>query len=244
MSEMKELLARLVGAPNRQIREEITRQILSGEVLISDLHASLELGGAFVLMELGEEDNQRSRDGNPRMYWIKVLCNKFGDPVKPGDIVSEQWDKMKFRSDGTAVPPEEIAMDRINGDYDAKWTRTTEHVVDAAGCIRLPFSLAALYIATFGVHWKTGHRVCRTLNRESYEPVDDGTGNKRRLINWRYSDIPEAEHQRLIDAATRPAVAPVVVDVDESAEETETETAKPKRTRRTRKVKKDDTSKA
>ena len=239
MSDMRDLLARLVAAPNRQIREEITRQILSGEVLISDLHASLELGGAFVLMELGEEDNQRSRDGNPRMFWVKVLCDKFGDPVKPGDVVSERWDKMRVRSDGTAVPSDEIEMDRINGDYDAKWTRTTSHVVDAAGCIRLPFSLAALYIAMFGVHWKTGHRVCRTLTRQSYEPVDDGTGNKRHLINWRYSDIPDAEHQRLLDEATKPIVAPVVVPVDELTEETETEPAEPKRTRRTRKVKND-----
>ena len=135
-----------------------------------------------------------------KRYRVLVRKDKWGQPVKPGDLV--EW-RMGMRT--RDFQGRKYTITRIKDMERRGELRTIETwheaTVDEHGCISIPFEDALHLLSTRGTFWRSG----RPLSgyRETAKEATAIPGGGGRLQHfWLYAEVPEAEYQKLGDATT------------------------------------------
>ncbi|MCK4306514.1 MAG: hypothetical protein KAY24_19890 [Candidatus Eisenbacteria sp.] len=160
------------------------------EVSITDALLNIERGGSDVLVFLAEEGVQRK-------FYIRVLCDRWGNPVEDGDIVEwtvDKGNKDEFKQKMNARVMREMAR---RGEGDRFFERYLAVVKN--GCIHVDRKAAVQLLNLHGVA-EAGAPLSRLREVGSADKImpDGKTG---RVHNWRYQEISVDEYAELEKAA-------------------------------------------
>lgn len=167
---------------------------------LSDLIVGFKDGGSHVMQAL-EHRYHEDRDApvESRLRWkLHVVRDEFGNVGLPGDIVEFKVQKKLEHSVGKPVTARELSIDKINGFYDKKWTRSYKYVVDNKGCIELEFMHAARFLNLWGVHSVSGAIISRHKQEHSGGPEATAkAGEKLHVWYWRYKEADKKYYEEL-----------------------------------------------
>lgn len=168
----------------RAIMSEINRVGIEN-VMISDCLANVDREGLMVMRTLHDHFLQ-NRD---LFYRIKVLSDRWGNPVKPGDKIEWKAGRKVRDPFGKKFTQHQIKQFEQRGELRLIeiWHNAT---VDSKGCIKVKFDDAALLLDTRGVHYLSGRPLTSMPEKD---PIDDRDKVTRVQFYWLYEEInPEA----------------------------------------------------
>lgn len=162
---------------------------------LSDLLVGFKRGGVNVLQEL--EALYNARQPNPFKWKIQVICDEWGNKPSPGDQVVMKKQRPLEYAPGKPVPATDLNIDRANGEYEKKWIEPRPYIVDEKGCITCEFEDAGHFLNTRGVHYATGHKLCKHIKPHSPEPVDCPNGGKLSVWYHQFKECPRHIYDKL-----------------------------------------------
>jgi hypothetical protein len=183
---------------HRAIKMELAR---AKYVCITDAIMNRKRGGNYVLEHLDVENKEgmydpdtRFHNRNNRRTWkIKALCNEWGEPYKPGDMVI--WtENLPYKDDlGRKVSGRDVNAAIIRGEGHL-YKRKQGLEVDENGCIECDYAQAATLLQGYGVHYETGFAICgkREKMRDKCEAPD---GTMKHVHYWRFKEVPPWERE-------------------------------------------------
>lgn len=184
----------LIGTKvNRQDKQaEILAQFRKAgdTVSITDALLNIGRGGSDVLVFLAEEGVQRK-------FYIEVLCDRWGKPVKDEDVVEwtvDKGNKDEFKQKMNA----RLMREMVRRGDGARFTDRYSAVV-RNGCIHVDRKAAVQLLNLHGVA-HTGSPLSRLREVGSAEKImpDGETGH---VHNWRFMEIPASEYAEREEAA-------------------------------------------
>lgn len=156
---------------------------------LSDIFVNLDFGGqAFLIGLEAQEKIEGTPGGSPFMWRIKVLCDEWGKPVKPGDEIVRVIPINMYDHKGYPVGASRQNAAKMDGSYSKKFERRRVYKVDKDGCIKCSFSDAGYFLFNWGVHYKTGFGMSGKPEL-SQGPSDHPDGGKRHVHYWRYKEV-------------------------------------------------------
>ena len=160
------------------------------EVSITDALLNVERGGSDVLVFLAEEGVQRK-------FYIRVLCDRWGNPVEDGDVVEwtvDKGNKDEFKQKMNARVMREMAR-RGEGDrFFERYSAIVKH-----GCIHVDRKAAVQLLNLHGVA-AAGAPLSRLREVGSADKIMPD-GKMGRVHNWRYQEISADEYAEIEKAA-------------------------------------------
>jgi len=168
---------------------------------ISDALANFERGGDIVLQKLDKEAKNGRYDSGlkahtmtkQRQYKIKVLFDRFGQPVKKGDVVEWKFDLRTRDADDRKLSTKDIANIIRTGRGDSlKIMHAAE--VDKDGCITVDYQDAAKLLNNWGMHY-SGKTPISKMNELSGGPKKTPDGTMKHIHNWRFMEVPPTGKQ-------------------------------------------------
>ena len=171
-------------------------------ILLTDCLTERDSGGLHVLVILHNRESEVTGDDRTR-YKIKVLIDRWGQPVKPGDKIEWLFDQR--------------ARDPLTGKKYTNQMRKTltrmgradefqihhSATVDKHGCIEVGLYDAQLLLSRWGVHPDSQQPLGR-YHETATDPVKDPQTGKMRLQHfWRYQEVPAWEYAELSKKRTR-----------------------------------------
>ncbi|MCP4640280.1 MAG: hypothetical protein GY851_07610 [bacterium] len=170
-------------------------------VSVSDAMVNITRGGEVVLEKLGAESRTGIKDKagvssltNQRAWKLRVLCDRWGMPVKPGDVIKYKADLTNKDEDGNKLTSRDIKDMKRRGAYNLVTTHAL--VVDDRGCLTALFEDASKLLKTHGVHYVSGEPITG-LKELSGALKDAPDGSKKHVHNWRYVEVPPWEYDEL-----------------------------------------------
>jgi hypothetical protein len=114
--------------------QEVEDQLRNvGYVSITDALSNYKRGGSVVFEALAEDQKRSMYGEQPRTWKIKMLCDQWGQPYKPGDKVEwESKGSIVFR--GRKLNIQQIKDMIRRGERDKLYHKHS-YTVDADGCI-------------------------------------------------------------------------------------------------------------
>lgn len=173
------------------IASELARGGPKDPPYLSSCIVGFNAGGVFWMEALAEQYLQEhDMAEDDRTTWkIQVLCDEWGNKPIPGEYVIRKIQKPLEHSRGKPLTSSEINIDKMNGVYDEKWTRSIRYKIDEKGCISVRFSDASYLLNVFGVHGKSGARMSQHTKPHSGDPVDTPDGQKLHVHYWRFKEM-------------------------------------------------------
>lgn len=162
---------------------------------ISDFIIEGDSWGCLPMIIIAESEGERVHDGEPLLkFKLRVLCDKWGQPVKCGDIVVHSIPSKAWKG---ASPVDETRA-RQMGKYEELFRKHLEYKVDERGCISVPFHTASYFIQQFGVHSKTGLPITKQKRILPEQiPKKRNMPEMGTLHYWRYSEVTEEQYSKL-----------------------------------------------
>ena len=187
-----------------QRREKILKELerVGDDFMITDALSRVSEGGLFVLQSIqGNVDGQPvPRDSGSdrayrRTYWLRVLSDQWGRPVKPGDEV--EWKVGQRMRDAMG---RKYTRRQINDFIRRGEIRQIEYwhsaIVNEHGCIEVSFEDAALLLDTRGVHYASKQPLTG-MKRVAGGPTKTPDGQMLTRHYWLYEEVPPEEVERL-----------------------------------------------
>jgi hypothetical protein len=135
------------------LRETLDKFSPDDPPLLSDCIANYHVGAAPFIVHLAADDEERAHRNLDRFRWkIEVLCDEWGQKVKPGDIVQRQHKRSFSYKPGRPIPGSELSAMKMDGRYEEELIYYTPFVVDDKGCIDCGFHDAMNFLSLYGVH--------------------------------------------------------------------------------------------
>ncbi|MHC4575107.1 MAG: hypothetical protein ACYS76_13410 [Planctomycetota bacterium] len=200
-------------------------------VVLSDCLVNRKRGGSLVLEALEKMIPMEERSQNKyRRYKLRVLRDKLGNPVRPGETVTWKQQLITRSMNGIGEPLTNRQMEAMKrrGEGD-KLVQTGNATVDEYGCIEVGFLDASQLLNNHGQHYrntnesgqKTGICPQREVSTKTVM-VDGEPQTKRYKWNWRFEEVPPGTELELWREPE------VVVEQGDSIEELEARIAKMK----------------
>jgi hypothetical protein len=177
-----------------KIMNEIERvgHVVLSDCFVNDTQCGLQVLDVLERMFIVNEQAV----GTHRNYRLKVLRDKWGDPVRPGDKVrwKAQVHSRQLRGAGDPLTST-IAEDMKRRGEGSKLVEMGEAVVDEYGTITLGYKAAAQLISNHGQHYANvndeGQKLGICMQKEcSSKPVRiESSGRKRYRWNWLYEEV-------------------------------------------------------
>jgi hypothetical protein len=165
-----------------------------GYVCLTDAIAHRGMGGEYLLEILGEEYKDHSID--KRTWKIQVLCNEWGEVLKPGDVVTRKVTRQYRDRAGRKLRSRAVNKMIIQGGYEKAFGQKFNFVVDDKGCIECDFESAGDLLMDYGVHFETGEGLGG--RRElSGGPCKAPDGSMKHVRYWRYKEAPPWVYETL-----------------------------------------------
>lgn len=139
-----------------------------------------------------------------RTYRIKVLCDMWGRPVSPGDVVEWKADIRRRDPMGRKYTTKDM-MELRRQNREDEFTEYHAAEVDSDGCIAVEFDDAGKLLITHGVHYATGGPIC-SHKETSSKPKMAPDGSMRHRHNWMYVEVPEGVDPETIGKPRRKAI--------------------------------------
>ncbi len=203
MAERKELdWAAIANNPNEMKKrataaDELER--VGADFMISDALSHKMEAGHFVLQCINGNINGRPAPAKrgalaaaQRQYKLRVLMDKWGEPVKPGDKV--EWKRgqdLRNHVTGNKITAADIKELIRRGELRTiqDWG---EAEVDGDLCITVDFADAAQLLDTRGVHYNSDAPITG-MREKSSEPAECRDGVIRTQHFWLYEEVPPGE---------------------------------------------------
>ena len=185
-------LSKFIGVPNHKVMDALIddtlRQAETDPIYFSDLLVNPNESMTLMLALL--EDEQ------PR-YRLKVLCNEYGEQVKPGDIVKRKMKRPLVRN-GVPTPTATLNAWKAQGIYDMKRYTYRDYIVDDKGCITVPAKDAEYFLGRHGIHSISGMRISPYVQDKSpTKTKDPSDGQKKHVHYWRYKEMTPEMYEEL-----------------------------------------------
>jgi hypothetical protein len=136
-----------------------------------------------------------------RTYQLKCLIDKFGEPVKPGDMVEVIEKKTNRDVHGKKIGAKKMKKMKRRGEAK-KLIFKRGYEVDAAGCITVPYKDALYLLSQFGVHYETKEPLS-PYHERTREPVKIRGKGEVFLHHWRFEEVSPDEHKQLLKDAKK-----------------------------------------
>ncbi len=167
---------------------------------LSDVIVGVKHGGVPMMQALEMRyHNDRDMPQERRFRWkLHVVRDEWGNPGLPGDIVKLRFNKPLFHIPGKPATTQEINVDKLNGDFDRKWTKTFDYKVDEKGCIACEFEHAVAFLKRWGVHSKSNAIMSQHKQEHSGGPRETAIpGERLHVWYWRYKEADAQYYQGL-----------------------------------------------
>lgn len=194
---MKVSLRRLREARSFDETQAVIKDMLAesrekkDEIFISDLIINDRSGGAFPLLE-------RLRKDHGKRYFLKVIKDQWGRPVKPGDVVKRIFKEPLHRVPGTPISSAVISASVKAGTFADDFLHHEEFVIDDKGCIHCSADDMFYFLTHFGVHCYSRETLSMHPNETSGEPAKvPGTGEMKHRHYWLYEEVETKEYEKL-----------------------------------------------
>lgn len=164
---------------------------------LSDALAKIYSGGYYLIKKLG--DLWENRKERHHRWKIRILCDEWGTPPKPGDIVRRWTSKNRRDNVGQLVRNVVRNASIAAGTEKEDFYNCTEFVVDEKGCIECEFDDAMYFLNVYGIH----SRSKRALNPQytkakSREPVVDRNDGQSKYIHYhRHMEVDARQYAAL-----------------------------------------------
>jgi hypothetical protein len=163
---------------------------------LSDVLVNYNRGGATFLERLGQMAEDR---GEVDFKWkIRVISDEWGQPVKPGDVVTRKIarNNRDHRGNLTSCMDRNIAI--AAGTYEDDYYRHLPFKVDDRGCIECGFEDAVAFINTRGIHGRSGRPLpMNTHPVAAEEPVKCADGQHRTPHYRLYQEVDNEQYEAL-----------------------------------------------
>lgn len=182
-----DLIATKVGRADKQ--DEILRQFKQAgdAVTITDALLNIKRGGSDILVFLAKE-------GVQRMFYIRVLCDRWGNPVKDKDTVEwtvDKGNKDEFDQKRNARQMREMSRRGHGERFIDRFSAEVKH-----GCIYVDRKAAVQLLNLHGVAYKSGDPLSRLRERGSAKKIMPN-GKTGQVHNWRFMEVPASEYAEL-----------------------------------------------
>jgi len=177
---------------NAYIASELQRGGPEDPPYLSSCITGFDQGGVYWMEALAlqyEQEHDIGDDKKRTLWKIQVLCDEWGNKPIPGEYVTRKIQKPLEHAPGKPLTSMEITIDKMNGVYDDKWTRSVKYKIDAKGCISVRFSDASYLLNVFGIHGKSGSRMSQHTKPHSGDPVKAPNGNMIHVHYWRFKEV-------------------------------------------------------
>ncbi len=181
------------------IASEMARGGIEDPPYLSSCITGFNQGGVYWMEALADQYLQE-HDMAPedRTEWkLLVLCDEWGNKPIPGEYVIRKIQKPLEHERGKPLTAGEITIDKMNGVYDEKWTRSIRYKIDEKGCITVRFNDASFFLNVFGVHGKSGSRMSQHTKPHSGEPVETPSKQMLHVHYWRYKEMDREMYKAL-----------------------------------------------
>jgi hypothetical protein len=162
-------LSRLRGAQNFDQREEAVRYYMH---LAAEKREPIYISDLIVEEDVAYPLLKQLRDDRSKMYHLKVLKDKWGQTVFPGDIVKREFKKSLNKAPGTPRSAKELNASMRRGTWDQDFIRYEEFVVDKKGCITCSADDMWYFLSIFGIHSYSRQRI-------SFHPHETSAGPQK-----------------------------------------------------------------
>ncbi len=172
------------------IASEFKRGGPSDPPYLSQCLVAFNQGGVLVMEALAlRYEKDRKLPDNMRLRWkLLVLCDEWGNPPIPGEIVYRREQLPLEHERGKPLTSEEINIDKMNGVYEDKWVRKVPYTIDEKGCITVEFEDTSFFLTVYGVHGKSGAAISIHKKEHSSDVVDTPGGQKLHAWYWRFKE--------------------------------------------------------
>lgn len=174
--------------PTRSGRQEtVLRQFENNDyVCITDALVNIGRGGVEVLVLLSKEHIQRK-------YTLRVLCDRWGDPVSDGNKI--EWTINKGNRDrfGNKVNSRQIFEATRRGQGEQFIERYSAIVRD--GCIRVSRKAAVQLLNLHGVSYLSDEPLSK-MRRVSSAKKTRPDGKIGQIHNWRFVEVLPTEDKK------------------------------------------------
>ncbi|MCP4548681.1 MAG: hypothetical protein GY835_19665 [bacterium] len=189
---------------SKMIQGWINRCTPNDPIFLSDCILRGSSIGLYVLEELAAAENRAIQTrGEPMLWNIFVICDKWGKEPLPGETVFKINKKSLKHANGDIIPPGERNLAIIDGSYEELFEDHRPYVVDDKGCIQCSFTDAGHFLNLWGVHAKT-NRAMVPHKKKSPEPVDHPDGGQQFEYNWLYKEMTKDMYEALPKRKAKP----------------------------------------
>jgi len=157
-------------------------------VSLTDAIAHMNYGGTLVMEAMSKEPS--------RKFKVQVLCDVWGNPPVPGEIVTRKIKKKLVDRAGRKLRSNAVNAMKRQGSFEKRYIEKREFVIDEKGCIECGYEDAGWLLSTHGIHYESreglgGHREL------SSGPSKAPDGSLRHIHYWRYAEAPPWVYDKL-----------------------------------------------
>lgn len=175
-----------------QIFKDIERDVAESgdEVFISDLMINWETGGDVLL--------ERLRQDKRKKYYLKVIKDIWGQPVKPGDKVRREFKEKLHRAPGTPIHHKILTASVRSGNWEKDFLRFEDFVIDEKGCIKCSAGDMWYFLSHFGIHCYSREPISFHVNETSAGPQKvQSDGSMKHRHYWLYEEVETKKYDEL-----------------------------------------------
>lgn len=185
-----------ITSPNELKTRVLEEFNAAGDFPLSDVLIQHTNAATHVLKLLADEAkygciNPRTKRRDTtirRTYKIKVLCDMWGDPVKPGDVIEWKADIRRRDPMGRKYTTKDM-MELRRQNREDEFVEYHAAEVGPDGCIVVEFDDAGKLLITHGVYYGTGGPIC-SHKEIAGKPKMSPSGAMKHRHNWLYMEVP------------------------------------------------------
>lgn len=192
---MKVDLTLFSGAQSTAQAESVLESWIEKSVENND---PIEIGELLLDSESGGALLSRLRRDRSAKYRIKVIRDKWGKSVAPGDKVYRETNKSLYNSPDKPISSRDLSKIVRSKQWEKRMVDRTEFVVDDKGCIMVSADDCFYFLSHFGIH-RSGSILSFHPNETSSGPVrmDNENQGMKHVWYWRYMEVTEEEYSEL-----------------------------------------------
>jgi hypothetical protein len=146
--------------------------------------------------------DKKSETGINRRYKIRILKDKWGEPVETGQEIEWMCGRITRDPFGKKLT-NAYYKDMVRRGKQRSLEIWHSATVDKHGCIDVGFKDAAILLSERGLHFESKEPLCRYRDVSS-EPVKCKDGKMRLQHFWLYEEVPPWEYEQLEAAYSAP----------------------------------------
>lgn len=188
-------LRRLRKAQNLEDANRIVKDILKDAREANDL---IYFSDLMISEDVAMPLMQRLRNDKKKQYHLRVLKDKWGAPVNPGDIVKREFKEPLYKVPGVPISSKEISASVKAGKWEEDFLSFEEFEVDEKGCILCSADDMWYFLSHFGIHSYSGQRLSFHINETSAGPqkMQYKKGMKHAWY-WLYKEMDKEQYAEL-----------------------------------------------